>query len=77
MARNPFGDDDTGRINPFGEDDDPAMDPVRRIEAAASKFRELRSQVGAEGMTGSGMRQVLDELSTVMRALSAALRERE
>ena len=77
MARNPFGDDDSGgRINPFGDEDDPAADPVRRIEQAASTFRNLRSAVGAEGMTGTGMRQVLDELSVVMRELARALRQR-
>ena len=78
MTRNPFGDDvQTGRVNPFGDDEDPTADPVRRIERAATTFRNLRGQVGAEGMTGQGMRQVLDELSAAMMAMARALRRED
>lgn len=83
MAINPFGDEpaesggpaESGRVNPFGDDEDPTADPARRLESAAARFRELRSHVGAEGMTGTGMRALLDELSTVMRVMARAFRE--
>lgn len=79
MAKNPFGEDSgPARVNPFGDDDgdDPAADPVARIERAVTRIHTLRSQVGADGLTGQGTRQLLDELSTTMAAIARALRQR-
>jgi|GEM_PF-572468 len=75
---NPFGDEPAPRrVNPFGDDEDPLADPVRRVERAVVQIRNLKGQVGAEGMSGNGMRQLLDELAAAMDAIARALRERE
>lgn len=77
MAINPFGDDaETGpqRTNPFG-DDDGTLDPVERIGHAARKIRSLRTQMGAEGLTLSAMRTLIDELTASMDATARALSE--
>ena len=75
MARNPFGDDvaPTPRPNPFGEE---PLDPMKRIEGAPARLRALKSRIGAEGMTGVEMRQLLDELAGDIEAIGRLLRER-
>lgn len=75
--RNPFGDDapaGPGRVNPFGDDDDPAADPLIRLEHAARAIRGLRNQLGAEGLTLSAMRSLLDETAAGLDAAARALR---
>jgi hypothetical protein len=79
MSRNnPFGDDLTGprRRNPFGEDDggETVADAANRIEHAARKVRQLRTQMGAEGLTLSATRELIDELSASLDAMGRALR---
>lgn len=77
MAINPFGDDAGAgpqRANPFG-DDDGDLDPVERIEHAARKIRGLRTQMGAEGLTLSATRVLIDELSAAFDSAARALRE--
>lgn len=56
--------------------DAPRPDASRRIRAAASKIRQLRSQVGPDGFTPSAARTLLDELTTALDACAAALEER-
>jgi hypothetical protein len=80
MAKdNPFGDDVTGprRRNPFGEE--PGGEVVaaaaNRIEHAARKVRQLKTQLGAEGLTLSATRELIDELSASLDAMGRALRE--
>jgi len=76
MAKNPFGDDPPGgrRANPFGEEE--GLDPMRRLEGAAARLRTLRGRVGAEGMTGLDMRQLLDELAADLDAIAKLLAKR-
>ncbi len=77
MAKNPFSDDsEAGRINPFGEEEarEPVLDAANRIEQAARKIRLLRSQVGAEGLSPSATRELLDQFGKALDAASRALR---
>ena len=76
MPKNPFGEDPgSGRkVNPFGEEE--GLDPMRRLEGAPARLRSLRARVGAEGMTGLDMRQLLDELANDIEAMTKLLRER-
>lgn len=76
MAENPFADENPprGPVNPFG-DDDPAEDPARTIGEAAARIRRLRSQVGAEGLSLSGTRELLDQVARALDATARALRE--
>ena len=76
MARNPFGSDESSskKVNPFGEDE--GLDPMKRLEGAPARLRALRARVGAEGMTGLDMRQLLDELAADIDALTKLIRER-
>ncbi len=48
-------------------------DPVRRIRSAAVRIRTLRGQVGHDGLTPSGVRTLLDELTSALEAVAAAL----
>lgn len=77
--RNPFGDDVQPvrrPINPFGEEERIEMpgDAALRIEHAARKIRGLRSQMGAEGLTLSATRELIDEIATALDAAARALR---
>lgn len=77
MPINPFGDDldpRSQRANPFG-DDEGDLDPVVRIGHAARKIRTLRTQMGAEGLTLSATRVLIDELSASLDAMAQALDE--
>lgn len=77
MPINPFGDDiEPGpqRKNPFG-DDEGDLDAVERITHAARKIRSLRTQMGAEGLTLSATRVLIDELSASLDAMAKALGE--
>lgn len=82
MSKNPFGDEPTAprRINPFGEEPEPtasADESATRIEQSARRVRSLRAQLGAEGMTPSAMRELIDELATALEATARALRALE
>lgn len=77
---NPFGEEPTPaprRVNPFGEEE-PTESPTaaaQKIEQAARKIRGLRSQLGAEGLTLSATRELIDELAGALDAAARALRE--
>jgi hypothetical protein len=76
-SRNPFGDDvpiGPARTNPFADDSAGDLDPVARIEHAARKIRGLRSQTGAEGLTLSATRELIDEVTAALDAAARALR---
>ena len=75
MSKNPFGEQPIrpSRPNPFGEDE--GLDPMRRLEGAPARLRGLRARVGAEGMTGVDMRQLLDELAADIEAVTRLLKE--
>ena len=80
MSRNPFeeGVPPPGRArpNPFG--DEPATLPpaeaAARMEQAARKIRGLRTQLGSEGLTIHGTRELIDELASALEAGARALR---
>lgn len=79
MTRNnPFGDDTSGpgRHHPFGEEEGPETvgDAANRIEHAARKIRMLRTQLGAEGLTLSATRELIDEVTASLDATARALR---
>jgi flagellin-like hook-associated protein FlgL len=76
-ANNPF--DDAGRrqrINPFGEVEEAGTteEAILRIEHAARTVRRLKSQLGAEGLTVSATREMIDELSKALDASARAFR---
>lgn len=80
MAKNPFGDDvaPPRRMNPFG--DEPEIDTAEaaaaRLEHAAGKVRQLRTQMGAEGLTLSATRELISELGAAFDATAKGLRAR-
>ena len=78
-SRNPFGDDLPGpkRRNPFGEEEtgETVADAANRVEHAARKIRMLRTQLGAEGLTLSATRELIDEVTASLDAVGRALRE--
>jgi hypothetical protein len=53
--------------------DAPRPDPGRRIRAAATKIRSLRSQVGHDGLTPSAARVLIEELTAALDACASAL----
>lgn len=73
-----FGPGSSRKVNPFG-DDEPGSGPsdeAARIEHAAARIRRLKSQVGAEGLTLSATRELLDHVSAALDAVARALRDR-
>ncbi len=65
--------------NPFGDDEpaeDASGDEAATIEYAAARIRRLKSQVGAEGLTLSGTRELLDHISSALDAAARAIRGR-
>jgi hypothetical protein len=80
-GKNPFGDEPIKRekINPFGEveDDGGVLGAADRIEHAARKIRLLRLQIGAEGLTLSATRDLVDEITASLDAMARALRQLE
>jgi hypothetical protein len=66
--------DGPSRPHPFP--DAPAPDPARRIRAAAVKLRSLRTQLGHDGLTPSGARTLIDEISAALDACAQALEEK-
>ncbi len=77
--KNPFGDNEPRRekVNPFGEvDDDGGVGgAAERIDHAARKIRLLRLQIGAEGLTLSATRDLIDEVTASLDAMARALRD--
>ena len=78
MNKNPFGDNAAkpGKTNPFGEDpEDLSVDEAaNRIEQSARKIRNLRSQLGAEGLSIPATRELIDEIAKALEASASALR---
>lgn len=79
MSKNPFGDDNpSGRkVNPFGEETGRGAveEAAHRTEHAARKIRALRMQLGAEGLTLSATRELIDEVTGSLDAVARALRD--
>jgi flagellin-like hook-associated protein FlgL len=78
-AKNPFSDEDGSvkRANPFGDDGEGGSfaDSLARIEHASRTVRRLKTQLGAEGLTLSATREMIDELSKALDATARALRD--
>ena len=81
MGKNPFGDDEelppSRPANPFGDEDRETSTPAEAaasIEHAAARLRRLKGLVGAEGLTASASREMLDQLNDALRAAARALR---
>ena len=78
MAKNPFRDEpETKRINPFGEEEivEPVQDAAQKVQNAARKIRLLRAQIGAEGLSPSGTRDLLDQFGSTLDIIAEAFRE--
>jgi flagellin-like hook-associated protein FlgL len=76
-AENPFeGASRPKRVNPFGEEEETGTteEAIGRIEHAARTVRRLKSQLGAEGLTLSATREMIDELSRALDSTARALR---
>lgn len=79
MPKNPFGDESARgpqRVNPFGDDGGAEVveEAANRVEHAARKIRGLRTQMGAEGLTLSATRELIDEVTGSLDALARAIR---
>lgn len=81
MGKNPFDNDvpSSSRQNPFGGDDERAAatpaEAVARIEESAKRIRLLRSRMGAEGLTLSATRELIDHLASALDATARVLRD--
>lgn len=79
MAKNPFGDElqPKQKESPFGEEHGAGAveEAANRAEHAARKIRALRMQLGAEGLTLSATRELIDEVTSSLDAVARALRE--
>jgi hypothetical protein len=79
-VKNPFGDEPLpprGPRNPFAEDDGLPGDPASTIEHASARIRRLKAQVGSDGLTLAGTRELLDQISIALDSVARALRERD
>ncbi len=81
MAKNPFGDaaaQPPRRQSPFGEEGEinSVEEAAARLEHAARKVRGLRNQLGAEGLTLSATRELIEELGAALDAAAKGLRAR-
>lgn len=76
---NPFDDGPgAGRVNPFGDDDaSETLDPLPTIQEAARRVRMLRSRMGADGLTPSAARELVDHLAKALDATATALNRLE
>lgn len=50
-----------------------AADPAQRIRNASTKIRNLRSQIGHDGLTPAGARTLIDELTTALDEIARAV----
>jgi hypothetical protein len=77
--KNPFDDEPATpprRVNPFG-DEEPTEKPgeaAARIEQSARQIRNLRRQLGSEGLTISATRELIDEVASALESAARALR---
>jgi hypothetical protein len=76
---NPFDDEAARprRVNPFGDEEPDSMAPTQAADAlehSAARIRRLKQQIGADGLSLSATRELIDHLSTALDAAAAALR---
>jgi flagellin-like hook-associated protein FlgL len=76
---NPFGEpyEAKPKANPFGDESDSGSveEAATRMDHAARKIRQLKTQLGAEGLTLNATRDLIDELSAALDASARALRD--
>jgi flagellin-like hook-associated protein FlgL len=76
---NPFGEpyEAKPKANPFGDDADigSVEEAATRMDHAARKIRQLKTQLGAEGLTLTATRDLIDEISAALDASARALRD--
>lgn len=76
---NPFGEpyEPKAKINPFGDEagDDTIEGAATRIDHAARKIRQLKTQMGAEGLSLGATRDLIDEVSAALDSAAKALRQ--
>lgn len=80
--KNPFGDEPlppAGPRNPFADHPDavPEGDPAATVEHLAARIRRLKAQVGADGLTPSATRELIDQLAGALDAIARGLRNLE
>lgn len=79
--KNPFGDDESPKkkVNPFGEEVGPGSveEAATRVDQAARKIRNLKNQMGAEGLTLNATRDLIDEIAIALESSAKALRQLE
>lgn len=79
MNKNPFGEPYEGpkRVNPFGDSGEigSVEEAANRMDAAARKIRQLKTQMSAEGLSLQATRDLIDEISAALDAGARALRE--
>jgi len=74
-----FGDAATAEesaVSPFG-DTAAGGGPQSRLRSAVTRLRILRSQAGADGLTPSATRSLLDEVVSALEAIEDALSSSE
>lgn len=82
MLKNPFGEDFDAaarKKNPF-EDGEKAIDSktaAQKIDASARRIRNLRSQLGTEGLSLAATRDLIDEVASALEAAARAIRSLE
>jgi hypothetical protein len=80
-VKNPFGDHPlppTGPRNPFADPDAmPDGDPADTVEHLSARIRRLKAQVGADGLTPSATRELIDQLCVALDTIARGLRGRE
>jgi hypothetical protein len=80
MGKNPFGDGSDftpQRTNPFDDGEEPTSteESIARVEHAARTVRRLKDRLGAEGLTLSATRELIDELSKALDAIARVMRD--
>ncbi|HUP90185.1 MAG TPA: hypothetical protein VM100_12570 [Longimicrobiales bacterium] len=79
--KNPFGDDieTKKKVNPFGDDVGPGSveEAATRMDQASRKIRNLKNQLGAEGLTLQATRELIDEIAVAIETSARALRQLE
>lgn len=77
-THDPFGDryEPKPKVNPFGDkkESNEVDDAATRMEHAARKIRQLKTQMGAEGLSLPATRDLIDEVSIAIDAAARALR---
>lgn len=83
MKKNPFGDEEPvvpRPANPFGDEARETQSPAEaadHIEYVARKIRNLRGRMGAEGLTLTATRELIDDIAGALEAAARAFRSVE